>query len=61
MPFTPEYLENRIAYHRDHVVGHVLAHARFDEQGVGDGARSLDTAAKHAAIFTALAAIAAGK
>jgi hypothetical protein len=55
-----EYLADRIKYHRDHVEAHVLAHGRAIEQGVGDRDALLAKAATHAAIFTALAAIAAG-
>lgn len=58
---SEQYLKDRIAYHRDHVEAHVLALGRAIEQGVGDRAMILDVAAKHAAIFTALSAIADGK
>ena len=39
----------------------LMGHDRAVEQGVGDTTQSLDTAAKHASIFNALTAIAAGQ
>ena len=57
-----EYLAERIAYHREIVEAHVLGHHRSIEIGANENAeRSLQTAATHAAIFTALSSIAASK
>lgn len=57
---TAEYLENRIAHHERKCQEHVMAHDRSNELGASiSAADHLQAAARHAAIFTALSAIAA--
>lgn len=58
--FTPEYLADRIEHHGKTAQAAVLAHDRFSQLGKKEDAQSaLSDAARHAAIFTALSAIAA--
>lgn len=59
---TAEYLAERIAYHQERVESFTLAHDRaMKHGGCGDPDAFLKLAAHHAAIFTTLSAIAAGK
>jgi hypothetical protein len=60
---TKEYLAERIAYHGEIVEAHVLAHDRAlaTDQPPNQIEHHLNTAARHAAIVTALTAIAAAK